>query len=245
MTDRQNNDQKLVMKQEQINSQKELDLENIIYYPTWREMLYDMIYEESIDPWDIDIEKITTKYIEKIKKMQLLDLRIPANLVLASAILLRIKTLRFLEYEQQTTIDEFSERISYEQIQTIELKGRLPPKGRITIDELIAAIEQVMEQTKKREEKLSQKQLETFIPIMEIKLNEFRVDKEMEKVYQKILSLADSYNLVMFSKLVDEKSRKGIIYTLIPLLFLAQKEKISIIQETFFGDIFIRVIDKR
>ncbi|MFN3910175.1 MAG: segregation/condensation protein A [Candidatus Anstonellaceae archaeon] len=244
MSDRQNNDLKLIMQQEQLKPQKKLDLEEIIYYPTWREMLYDMIYQEDIDPWNIDIEKITAKYIEKVKEMQLLDLRIPANLVLAAAILLRIKTFRFLEYEQQTTLDDFSEHLSYEQIQTIELKGRLPPKGRITLQELIKSIEEVMEQTKRREEKISQKELQEFMPLMEIKLNEFRVDKEMERIYQKIVSLADSYNLVMFSALLDSKTRKSIIYTLIPILFLAQKEKISIVQETFFGDIFIRLTDK-
>ncbi|MEM4209480.1 MAG: segregation/condensation protein A, partial [Candidatus Anstonellaceae archaeon] len=203
------------------------------------EMLYDMIYEEEIDPWDIDLEKITSAYIEKIKKIKYLDLHVPANIILAAAILLRIKTSRILEYEQQTTLEDFVDTLSYEQIQAIELKGRIPPKGRITIEELMRAIDEVMKKVAKKQE--TKKELEKFLPLIEIKINEFKVDQEMEKIYEKIKKMADAYGLVMFSALLENKTKKDVIYTLIPLLFLAQKEKITISQETFFGDIFIRL----
>ncbi|MEM3361987.1 MAG: segregation/condensation protein A [Candidatus Anstonellaceae archaeon] len=221
------------------SNSNEMDLEKIVSYPSWREMLYDMIYEEEIDPWDIDLEKITSAYIEKIKKIKYLDLHVPANIILAAAILLRIKTSRILEYEQQTTLEDFVDTLSYEQIQAIELKGRIPPKGRITIEELMRAIDEVMKKVAKKQE--TKKELEKFLPLIEIKINEFKVDQEMEKIYEKIKKMADAYGLVMFSALLENKTKKDVIYTLIPLLFLAQKEKITISQETFFGDIFIRL----
>ncbi|MEM4196948.1 MAG: segregation/condensation protein A [Candidatus Anstonellaceae archaeon] len=221
------------------SNSNEMDLEKIVSYPSWREMLYDMIYEEEIDPWDIDLEKITSAYIEKIKKIKYLDLHVPANIILAAAILLRIKTSRILEYEQQTTLEDFVDTLSYEQIQAIELKGRIPPKGRITIEELMRAIDEVMKKVAKKQE--TKKELEKFLPLIEIKINEFKVDQEMEKIYEKIKKMADAYGLVMFSALLENKTKKDVIYTLIPLLFLAQKEKITISQKTFFGDIFIRL----
>jgi segregation and condensation protein A len=225
--------------EDQTSNQKEtLDLEKIIVYPTWREMLLDMIYEEKIDPWDIDIHKVTTTYINKIKQMQKLDLRIPANLVLAAAILLRIKAYRFLEYEQQTQLEDFTESIPYSELETIELKGRIPPKGRLTLEDLMNAIEEVIEYTKKREEKIKIQQ-QNIMPIIEIKLSEFKIDKEMERVYNKIKELADSYKLVSFNALLEQKTSKEIIYTFLPLLFLAQKGKITLIQEKIFEDIFI------
>ncbi|MCX8163713.1 MAG: segregation/condensation protein A [Candidatus Micrarchaeota archaeon] len=240
MSDRQIEKSTLVL--QTTSPAKDMDLEKIVSYPTWREMLYEMIYENEIDPWNIDLEKVTSAYIEKIKKIQFMDLRIPANIILAAAILLRIKSTRVLEYEQQTTLEDFAEPLSYEQIEAIELKGRIPPKGRITLDDLLLAIEEVMEQTAKREQ--SKKELEKFLPVLEIKIDEFKVDQEMEKIYQKIKKLSDSYGLVMFSSLLESRTKKDIIYTLIPLLFLAQKEKIILFQETFFGDIFIRLNGK-
>ena len=232
-------EERTAAKSEFIDQNSDLNLEKIIVYPTWREMLYDMIYDYGIDPWNIDIEKITSIYIEKIRKIQLLDLRIPANLILAAAILLRIKTYRMISYQQQTTIDEFVEHIPYNQINAIELRGRIPPKGRITIEDLVNAIEEVIKITKKREE---QNQHVESLPQIQIKLSEFRVDKEMEKLYQKIKQNTDSYGLVTFSQLLEEKTKKQIIYTFIPLLFLAQNGKINLMQEEIFGEIFIRLV---
>ena len=232
-------EERTTTKPEFIEHNADINLEKIIVYPTWREMLYDMIYEYGIDPWNIDIEKITSIYIEKIRKIQFLDLRIPANLILAAAILLRIKTYRMITYQQQTTIDEFVEHIPYSQIETIELKGRIPPKGRITIEDLVNAIEEVIKISKKKKEQNTY--IQNLSPI-QIKLSEFRVDKEMEKLYQKIKQNIDKYGLVTFSCLVEEKTKKQIIYTFIPLLFLAQNGKIMLFQEEIFGEIFIKLI---
>jgi Uncharacterized conserved protein len=64
----------------------------------------------------------------------------------------------------------------------------------------------------------------------------------MEKLYQKIKQNTDSYGLVTFSQLLEEKTKKQIIYTFIPLLFLAQNGKINLMQEEIFGEIFIRLV---
>ena len=56
---------------------EDMKLEKIVALPTWREMLLDLVATKKLDPWNIDIVEIATGYLEKIKKMEMLDLRVP------------------------------------------------------------------------------------------------------------------------------------------------------------------------
>ena len=63
----------------------------------------------------------------------------------------------------------------------------------------------------------------------------------MNLIFNKVKKSADKKGLVTFSSLLKEKTRNEIIFTLLPLLHLAQDEKITIFQEKFFGEIFIQL----
>ena len=56
----QDNSQNYSVKQEQIHDllfNREID---------WQEIIYDLINTEQLDPWDININILTEKYLEKI-----------------------------------------------------------------------------------------------------------------------------------------------------------------------------------
>ncbi|QLJ52896.1 MAG: hypothetical protein Sv326_0721 [Candidatus Fermentimicrarchaeum limneticum] len=215
-----------------------VDLEQLVAQPTWREMLLDLVVSEKLDPWNIDLVDIASKYLERVKKLQKLDLRVPANLILAASILLRFKSdaLRFEEeeqvVEQQTFIDETQAPV---EIPMLSLRTRIPRKRKVTLNELMGALEEVFEEQRKKQEKPVIKEN------MIINVPKYDITARMKEIYAKVKKTADTSGLVTFSSLLKEKNRKEIIYTLIPILHLAQDGKLSVFQEKFFGEIFIQL----
>lgn len=245
----QTEEQEISLKEEISTSDRQIakdaDLEKIVLLPTWREVLMDMVRQKEIDPWDVDVVIVSNKYLERIQKMQQVDdLRIPANLILAAAILLRFKSdmLELDEPVVQSTLEDYAdEDISYDEIPVLELRGRIPPKRRVTLDELVNAVEKVFE--RQRVKQSNRKQIPAEIPTtqIEVALSEFDIDSEIENLHTKIFEKKDVENLVRFSNLLKEKNREEVVFTLLPLLFLAQRGDVSINQDPFFGEIFIRV----
>jgi len=88
------------------------DLEKFVEEATWKDILIDLVKKNELDPWDIDIALLVDKYLETIKKIKLLDLRVPANIMLASALLVRLKS------------DMLSLQESYEESSEEEVKSR-------------------------------------------------------------------------------------------------------------------------
>jgi segregation and condensation protein A len=223
-----------------MEEQKEtkVDLEQLVAQPTWREMLLDLVVSEKLDPWNIDLVDIASKYLERVRKLQKLDLRVPANLILAASILLRFKSdaLHFEEeeqvVEQQTFIDEAQAPV---EIPMLSLRTRIPRKRKVTLNELMGALEEVFEEQKNRQEKPVIKEK------MVINVPQYDITQRMKDIYGRVKKGADASGLVTFSSLLKEKNREEIIYTLLPILHLAQDGKLSVFQEKFFGEIFIQL----
>ncbi len=222
-------------------SSEDANIEKMILMPTWREMLYDLVHSNQLDPWNIDLAEITNKYLERLKQIQTDDLRVPANLILAAAILLRFKCdlLSLKEAPAQSTLDEYIEEgVPLMEIPSLQLAGRVPPKGRVSLQELVSALEKVFSDQKKKSEEAPLIEVPSS---MEIQVAEFNIDSYIQKVHGKILDLKDSEGLVTFSSLLCARTREQVIFTLLPVLFLSNKGVISMAQDPFFGEIFIRV----
>jgi segregation and condensation protein A len=217
-----------------------LDLEALVAETNWKEMLIDLVETEKLDPWSIDIAFVADKFVERVRTLQMLDLHVAANVVLASSILLRMKaeTLLFEGGEEPNGEVETTRVIP--QIPSLTLKLRLPPPRRVTLQELIRAIEEIMKIQQRVKKPLQQLQQ---IPI-QINLNEkeIDIDKLMEETYKSVREKVDSYGLVTFSQLVKNKGVEEIIRTFVPLLFLMKNGKVLLFQEEFFGEIFIKVL---
>jgi segregation and condensation protein A len=214
-----------------------LDLEKLVAQPTWREELRLMVEEERLDPWNIDLVELADKFLVRMRKFQTSDLVLPANLVLAAAILLHLKSeaLKFEEEqvaEEQVYLEEDSAPL---EVPVLTLRTRIPPKRRVTLTELMDALEDAFEYQRTREERI-------HLPEpMSIMLPEYNIEERMNVLLSRITTLADKEGLVLFSSLLQEKTREEIILTLLPLLHLAQDGKINIFQEKLFGEIFVQI----
>lgn len=224
------------------NSGVALDLMEIAVQPEWKQILTDIVHKEKMNPWDIDISLLTSSFLGKIRKMRELDFRIPANAVLASSILLRYKSDAWLLRE---TTD--SEQLVWipNQLITEPIIPDLEPISRITkrkvsLEELIAAVEDAIKKEKKKARKTRTR---TSIPESLLKLVEETedFDKRLEEVFEKVSKSMDKDNMMLFSQLLKEKTVDEMINYFVPVLHLANKQRLHVWQERIFGDIFIYV----
>lgn len=214
----------------------EFQLESIVQKPSWREVLTELIITEQIDPWNVDIVKVCEGFIKKVKEMDKVDLHIPANIVLASAILLKFKS-EAIRFEEEVIV-QGEEIISEENIPELQLAGRIPPKRQITLQELLSEIENVL----KFEQKKSVIQEKKIQEIINLEVSGFDIEKKMEMVYELIMASMNGSEYVPFSKLIVNKENREIIETFLSLLYLTQNKRINIEQKKLYGEITIAAV---
>jgi len=217
----------------------DLPLTSIVRKPSWKQLLIDLVITEKLDPWDIEIVAVADGFMKMVKEMEKFDFQIPANIILASAILLKYKSNALRLYEEPEEIEMPPEPIAFEgEIPALQIKARIPPKAPITLKELIGEMERVIkydDDENIRKPKIKKRE------IMEMPIQEYDIEKEMEKLYSKMKGKMDGENLVLFSTLVKQKTPKETILTLSPLLHLAQEKAVGLKQDKFWGEIFIKV----
>jgi len=217
-----------------------IDLVDLVDQPAWKTILIELVKSEKMNPWDIDIIGLANRYLVKIQAMEKTDLKLPANAILASAILLKLKAraIRISSIEEE---DELTEQISEKEIQFLEENlpelrhGRQSRQGKITLDQLVSNIESILERTKNKKNIFREKD----IPDFKVVINEKDIEARIETVMQKINERLDSRGIARFSQLPETQTPKEMIYFFLPMLFLANKQKIRIWQDIFWEEIFI------
>ena len=203
-------------------------LVDLIDQPAWKTILIELVKTNKMDPWNIDIIALADLYWKKIQLLERQDLRVPANAILASAILLKMKarTIKLSSIEEE---EEETKEISKEELKLIEetipeLRGqRQFREGKISLDELVSSIEEILEKTKQRKSILHSKELPEF----NLQFNKERIAEQVEKVFKKIKEKADSQGLVAFSALLEEKTPIEMVNCFVPLLFLVNNGKVN------------------
>jgi segregation and condensation protein A len=203
------------------------------------EMLMDLVISEELDPWDIDIADIANRFIEEVKKMQKLNLRLSGKTILASSILLRMKSDSLVPMEEPLLEEDFGwdyfpEETS-EEIMPIGTPVRRRAERKTTLFELIEALQRALN------EEMIRKNFPRGArprPKMVIQIDEETIKERMVKIYDMIQKLTEKKKVIKFSDLLSEK-RENIIEVLVALLYLDSQRQITIWQKELFGEIFI------
>ena len=221
-------------------------LEMILKEESWEELIYNIVSYEGLDPWDIDIIKLTDSFLKYIEGFKTLDFRIPAKVVLVAAILLKLKSDIFSPLKVEGTeyypidmkmLDQY-EQIRLE-LENMELK---PPierhvRRKVTIDELIDALKKAMKVKKKKDHIRRKLGRRIRAEIGEEEDIELRIKNMMSEIDLLLGKLkADK---VMFSKIVRDWNRDEIVRYFMPLLYLSSRGKVNAEQKKFFEEIFI------
>ncbi|HUC38520.1 MAG TPA: segregation/condensation protein A [Candidatus Acidoferrum sp.] len=223
---------------------RELDLQEFVQNATWRELLIDLVSTNQLDPWNIDIAKIVDHYLKVIKRMKVLDLIIPANMVLAASILLRMKSdtiTIFSTTEEQAVEEQIVQQARVRpEVEPLVPVARIQPKRRVTLSELLEALDQAMkiEQKHKVEHEREMTPINLFIDTVDIEDKKKMVQSTIERSLDK----EGVTTFAIISKGV-QNLESALLDLFVPLLFLAHENRVAVLQDQFFGEIFIRMIE--
>ncbi len=225
---------------------------------TWQSLLYELVRSEEMDPWNIDLSLLAKKYIHAVKKLREMDLRVSGKVILAAAILLKIKTNKLVdediyaldqliasteEYDEDQFYEELEEGIPRSLLLGDE-KPKLiprtpqPRKRKVSIYDLVDALEQALEVKRRR--------VMNSMPKEQIDFDgkKMEITTVIRHVYKKVCShfKMNPKQALSFSQLVPSDNREDKIYTFIPLLHLDNQRKLEMMQQLHFGDIEVMLL---
>ncbi|MDY6864908.1 MAG: segregation/condensation protein A [Halobacteriota archaeon] len=212
------------------------------------EILLDLATRGEIDPWDIDIIDVTDKFLEKLNEMSKPDLRISGRTLFYASTLLRMKAEGLEVEDDEDEFEEVLDDIEVEDEEGVNIEyPKLVPRIRrkskrpVTLDELIKELSKAESVERKRTIKKynvadSMKKVEELLMIAHDERIEEKI-LEIEAILDEKLKERD---YLLFSELIESMNSSSIVYTYIPLLFLASKKAIWLEQEELYEDLYIR-----
>lgn len=217
---------------------------------SWQSIIYDLINTEQLDPWDIDISLLVNKYLEKVRELEEANFFVSSKVLLASALLLRIKSDILLSQEIPGLDDILfgkkenkkygQERIELEdEIPGLMPRTPLPRFKRVTLQELMSALGKAIKTENrriKREIVLKQRvnELEILLP-----KNVFNLREKIGDIYKKLKEVfSDREEKLAFSELGDMTKEEKLV-AFVSLLHLDTQQKIWLEQDGHFEEIWI------
>jgi len=218
----------------------------------WQEIIYDLINTEQLDPWDINLVILTNKYLEKISELEEADFFISSKVLLAAALLLRIKS-EILLNRYIKSIDEIlfgKKELKKQILERIELDEEIPeliPRSpvprfkRVTLQELMESLNKaiITENRRIKKEIINKNALrESGISLPKRK---FSIQNKIREIYDNLtkhFQKNQDKQKISFTDLAGMDKEERII-TFSPLLHLETQKKIWLEQEKHFDEIHI------
>ncbi|MBT3406720.1 segregation/condensation protein A [Candidatus Woesearchaeota archaeon] len=221
----------------------------------WKGLLYDLVKSEGMDPWDIDVSEISKKYLDMVKKLREMDLKMSGKVLLAAAILLKFKSNHLLSqginnldglFAQSEQEEEIWEEVDGELVkvtpdrlkdyQNAELIPRTPQprKRQVSIYDLVDALQQALEVRNRRVRRYEEEPME--IPEKQTDISQLMQEllSDIYEHFEKNLT-----EKLTFQQLVKDTNREAKVLTFIPLLHLTNQRKVDLDQKEHFGEIEI------
>jgi segregation and condensation protein A len=209
--------------------------------PPWS-FLLDSLKASKLSPWDIDIGYLVSSFLQKMYELGVIDFRISGRALLSASIILRLKTQQLL---QVNTAPELTEEEKELILPPLEMPLRLTSR-KITLDELLVALERVLLQGEEKASRAKQmEKMASYITplVFELEPDMVNVEKSISETLRRILNLASAHPIIEFSRLLSEKTCKEVVRILLSCLHLANRGRIMVWQEEEFGEIFIALIN--
>ena len=227
---------------------------------TWQNIIYELVRTEDMNPWDINISLIANKFLNMLKKLKEMDFRISGKVVLASAILLKIKSNRLLEQDITALdnlissaedpgeiLDELPLEYPDEAEEEADDKPKLipktpqPRKRKVSVYDLVKALEKALAVEQRRPAPAENK------PHIRKPDKKIDMTEVIREVYQKVEThyskLPDNSRAKLtFTELIPSDTKEDKVFTFIPLLHLENQRKVGMNQKIHFGEIRISLL---
>ncbi len=225
---------------------------------TWQSIIHNLVKSGEIDPWDVNITTLTQKYIKILKTLKEMDFRISGKVVLAAALLLRIKSTKLLdddinEFDRMLAeTEEMSEEDFYYDLENPEganiIEGEKeryklmprtpqPRKRKVSVYDLIGALEKAFTVKQRRIIRNAP------APHMRIPTKTSDMTYVIRTVYKEIVThFKNKKKKLTFTDLLPSETKLDKVYTFIPLLHLSNQRRIDMFQKEHFGEIDIKLL---
>jgi segregation and condensation protein A len=222
--------------------------------PSWQSIIYELISSEQMDPWNIDISVLCRSYFERIRELEENNFHVSSKILLAAALLLRIKSEVLLNkyirdidkilFNEEEEVKKIIERIELneDEIPVLSPKTPLPRFKQVTLQELIDSLDVAIKTESRRIEKeIQKKQAERMSHVDIPKFKRINIKDRIRRFYAKILTAFKSKKAEMklpYSSFTgDNKEEK--IACFLPMLHLSNTGKLWLEQEKHFSEIWL------
>jgi segregation and condensation protein A len=222
---------------------------------TWQAMIYELVKKEDMNPWDINIGHLAEKFFEMLRTIKKMDMKVSGKVILAAAILLRLKSHRLVEEDlnqlnrliaaseetEQEFFDSLEQGLIDEGVQFDKEKFKLiprtpqPRKRKVSVYDLVEALQKALEVKKRRV--LRQELDEVHVKVPEKKRD---ISLVIQDVLKQIKEHFGKSKRLTFQELVGD-NREDKVYTFIPLLYLQTQRKLDLQQTEHLGEIEIQL----
>jgi segregation and condensation protein A len=218
---------------------------------SWQAIIYDLIHTEQLDPWDVDISLLANKYLDKVRSMEEANFFVSSKVLLAAALLLRIKSEIVLN-EYIPTMDEIlfgkkeekptyvQERIELdEDIPLLVPRTPLPRFRKVSLEELMSALGKAITTETRRIKKVVLSRQQEYETALALPKNRINLLDSITSVYARLEDeFEDREEKLAFSEFA-ENTKEGKVATFIPLLHLDNQQKVWLEQEGHVKEIWI------
>lgn len=230
------------------------------------EILVDLARSGEIDPWDIDLEGVTEKYLQAIANSPINNLREAGKAIFYASVLLRMKSdilsnrasetlsIGFDDGFAEELYDELHEgdhrQVSFKDLErAIRKKAILKTKRfrKLTLEDLISALKEAQREEEIRQLKLNQQKFfndfhETFTviePELPENIEELTHAENLEENIEKLQAYLEEY-------LIDGRHLEfsSVVKFLnswsnsfLAVIFLAHENLIELNQDEFYGEL--------
>jgi len=217
---------------------------------SWQSIIYDLINTEQLDPWDIDLVKLSQKFLEQVKQLEEANFFVSSKVLFAASLLLRIKSEILLEHDIQSLDDILfgkkeekkyvQEKIELdEEIPELVVRTPLPRFKKVTLEELMAALGNAIKTETRRIQKVALTRQQEFETALSLPKRRINLLDSIKDVYAKLEEKFDKReDKLSFTELAGDEREKRIA-TFIPLLHLDNQHKVWLEQEKHFDEIWI------
>ncbi len=205
----------------------------------WEDVL--LALTSDMDPWDIDLVVLAERFMDHVRKTKEDDLRIPAKVILTAAILYRMKVDSITAAEEIEDAESLVAAENVSEEEHADASGiKIPPisvpllrktQGKVSLDELINALDRAMTIKNRREAR----------EVFQIELKGEDITESIEGLFEKICDRICVDKILKFSSFLDKSDRKDILRNFNSLLHLSNQERVFIDQPEMFGEIYLTV----
>ncbi|MGQ9700522.1 MAG: hypothetical protein ACUVQS_05640 [Candidatus Bipolaricaulaceae bacterium] len=189
-----------------------------------------------LDPWSLDLLVLIGRFREFLSQTPV-EMWVPGRMVLASSVLLRMKSERM---EGQTTLQEAVEAVLAAEEESepevyvapeLRLPLRRQPKARLSVADLRRALGVALTKPTRPKTSVAQPPFPGEEPFRTRAL----------RLLRKLLSLVNGQRIIPFSRVLEKPDPADQVARFLELLYLDGQGKVQLHQPQFLGEILIEV----